>query len=172
MTTTDTTRKMITIKDQGRKFTYRIGGIAVHKGRVLCQKATLDPQDIFYFLPGGRAELGENATETLRREMQEELGEDAIVGRLLYVVENFYLEANTHHVLGLYFELSFPSTSYLYQGPGPFVLPEEENQPMIFEWLSIADLPENLLLRPHLFCAALQSLPEHTQHILNTTDCR
>ncbi|GCE18469.1 NUDIX hydrolase [Dictyobacter kobayashii] len=171
MTMTDKTRTMITFKAEGHKFTYRIGGIAIHEGRVLCQKATLDPRGTFWFLPGGRAELGESSQETLRREIQEELGEEAHIGRLLYVVENFFSDKVDHHEVGLYFELSFPEDSYLYQHPGPFELPEElENHPMIFEWLPIAELPEKLWVRPNFFCTALQALPDYTQHVILTND--
>ncbi|GHO88343.1 NUDIX hydrolase [Dictyobacter formicarum] len=169
MTITDKIRTMIRFKTASHKFTYRIGGIAIHEGRVLCQKATLDPRGVFWFLPGGRAELGESSQETLQREMQEELGEEARIGRLLYVVENFFSEEIDHHEIGLYFELAFPANSYLYQQTGPFERPEEmENQPMIFDWLSLAELPTKLWIRPHFFCTALQSLPSHTQHVVLT----
>ncbi|GCE04621.1 NUDIX hydrolase [Dictyobacter aurantiacus] len=167
MTITDNPRTMIKFKTPSHKFTYRVGGIAIHEGRVLCQKATLDPRGVFWFLPGGRAELGESSQETLRREIQEELGEQAHIGGLLYVVENFFSDGIDHHEISLYFELAFPPDSYLYQQAGPFEQPEEmENQPLIFDWLPLADLPHQLWIRPHFFCTALQSLPAHTQHII------
>jgi 8-oxo-dGTP pyrophosphatase MutT (NUDIX family) len=168
MATTDTTRTMITFKNGERKFTYRVAGIAISQGRVLCQKSTREPENTFWFLPGGRAELGEPAEETLRREMQEELDEEAQVGRLLYFMENFFNESFEnldHHEIGLYFQLTFPPTSYLYQEAGPFIRPDEDGQTMIFEWLPIADLPAGLHLWPRFFCQALQALPEQTQHV-------
>ncbi|WP_161982034.1 NUDIX hydrolase [Dictyobacter alpinus] len=163
----DQDRTMIKFKTAHYKFTYRVGGIAIHEGRVLCQKSTLDPADNFWFLPGGRAELGESSQETLRREVQEELGEEGEVGRLLYIVENFFTDTTAHHEIGLYFELNFPENSYLYQHTGPFELPEEqENHPMIFEWLPIADLPDRLDIRPPFFRHALATLPAHTEHVI------
>ncbi len=169
MSTTDTTRTMITFKNGKRKFTYRVAGIAISQGRVLCQKSTREPENIFWFLPGGRAELGERTEETLCREVQEELGEEAQVGRLLYFMENFFNDSSDnldYHEIGLYFQLTFPSISYLYQEAGPFIRPDEDGQTMIFEWLPIADLPAGLHLRPQFFCQALQALPEQTQHVI------
>lgn len=170
MAPTDTTRTMITFRKENRKFTYRVGGIAISQGRVLCQKATYDPNDIYWFLPGGRAELGESSEETLRREVQEELGEEAQIGRLLYLTEHFYTDTSNQldqHTIGFYFELTFPTTSYLYREPGPFIRPEEESMPMVFEWLPIADLVTDLRLQPHFFCQALQVLPDQIQHIIH-----
>jgi 8-oxo-dGTP pyrophosphatase MutT (NUDIX family) len=169
MATTGTARTMITFKDGKRKFTYRVAGIVISQGRVLCQKSTRDPEKLYWFLPGGRAELGEPAEETLRREMQEELGEEAQVGRLLYFMEHFFNDSADeldHHEIALYFQLTFSPTSYLYQEAGPFIRPDEDGQTMIFEWLPIADLPTGLHLYPQFFCRALQTLPEHTQHII------
>ncbi|GER87625.1 DNA mismatch repair protein MutT [Dictyobacter vulcani] len=167
MTMADQNRTMIKFRTADHKFTYRVGGIAIHEGHVLCQKSTLDPRGIFWFLPGGRAELGESSQETLRREVLEELGEEAQVGRLLYIMENFFSDTVAHHEIGLYFELTFPATSYLYQGRGPFERPEEEeNHPLIFEWLPIAELPDRLDLRPPFFRQALSNLPTETQHII------
>lgn len=170
MESTDTPRTMITFTRGKRKFTYRVGGIAISQGRVLCQKASRDPNNIFWFLPGGRAELDESSEETLRREVQEELGEEAQVGRLLYFAEIFFtdtVDKLEHHEIGLYFELIFPATSYLYQEPGPFLRPEEESLPMIFEWLPISELTTKFRLRPDFLSQALQELPAHIQHIIH-----
>src|SRR6266487_1923123 len=113
-------RRMITFRENGNRFTYRIAGIALHNGRMLFQRADDSPVQ-FWFLPGGRAELHETSIETLMREIQEELGVEVIIERLLYVVENFFeYPHNPHHEIGFYFLISFPPDSYLYSQPGPF----------------------------------------------------
>ena len=67
--------------DQGtRRFNYRVVGVAIHDGSVLLHRAAHDP---FWTLPGGRAEHGETAEQTLKREMREELETDVHVLRLL-----------------------------------------------------------------------------------------
>jgi len=58
------------------RFNYRAVGVALHGGKVLLHRAEKDP---FWALPGGRVELLEAAGDTLRREMQEELGVPIVV---------------------------------------------------------------------------------------------
>ena len=57
---------------------------------------------------GGRVEKGETARTALERELTEELGLRLAVGRLLYVVENFYRDERKRriHELGLYYRVS------------------------------------------------------------------
>ena len=45
------------------------------------------------YLPGGHVECGESAKKSLRREIEEELGKNAIVGRFLGVIEHTYRRA-------------------------------------------------------------------------------
>ncbi len=53
------------------------------------------PGDDYWAMPGGRAEIGETSARTIVREMQEELGCEVEVERLLWTVENFYADGNT-----------------------------------------------------------------------------
>ncbi len=78
---------MITIEEEGVKFQYRVAGVTMHYGRVLLHRADDEP---FWTLPGGRAEMLETAEQTLKREMREELNADVQVGKLLWVIENFF----------------------------------------------------------------------------------
>ncbi len=50
-----TSRAMITFKSGGIRFTYRVGGILIQGEHILFQTAS---NEEFFFLPGGRAELG------------------------------------------------------------------------------------------------------------------
>ncbi len=52
-------------------FMYRVGGIALHEGRLLVEQ---NLRHGFCFIPGGRVEYGENAVLALSRELQEEFG--------------------------------------------------------------------------------------------------
>ena len=54
-------------------FMYRVGGIALHEGRLLVEH---NLRHGFSFVPGGRVEYGENAIQALSRELQEEFGGD------------------------------------------------------------------------------------------------
>ncbi len=78
---------MITFDADRARFNYRIVAIIRHDDHVLlCQEEGQD----FWFMPGGRAELLEPSTETVVREIREELGVEAHVERLVWIVENFF----------------------------------------------------------------------------------
>ena len=49
------------------------------------------------------------AVEALAREMREELGCEAVVGRLLWVIDNHFTHRGVpHHELGMYFAITLP----------------------------------------------------------------
>ena len=157
-----TPRTMITFKPSEIRLTYRVGGILIRNEHVLCQAAS---REDFYFLPGGRAELGESASVSLIREMQEELDVAMKIERLLYVVENFFTDSNdTWHELGLYFLMTAPAESYLNQSLDTNERVDEVGNHLRFDWLPIAQL-ETFPLYPPFFQKALQEIPEHTVHI-------
>ncbi len=122
---------MITFTQETTRFTCRVVGVAIDDGRVLLHKAE---DDDFWALPGGRAELLEPATATLRREMVEELGIDVDVVRLLWLVENFfqYRELD-YHELGLYFLMRVPAGWPQRTAQGPF-LGDEHGVRLFFQW--------------------------------------
>jgi len=62
-------------------------------------------QEMFFRLLGGTVEFGETGAETLRRELREELGAEADVGRLVATIENlFTYEGEAGHELCLVYE--------------------------------------------------------------------
>lgn len=150
-----TPRTMITFKAGEIRFTYRIGGILIQQEHVLCQA---DSRQDFSFLPGGRAELGETASVTLLREMQEELGVIMKIERFLYVVENFFTDPNdTWHELGLYFLMTAPKDSYLNKSLETIKRVDEVGNHLRSDWLPIAQL-ETFPLYPPIFQTALQEI--------------
>jgi ADP-ribose pyrophosphatase YjhB (NUDIX family) len=158
---------MITLRQGTQAFNYRIVGAVLHEGRVLLHRG--ESED-FWTLPGGRAELGEPATETLKREMREELDADVQVERLLWVVENFfnYLGMDWHE-LAFYFLMSFPSGSEVYERTEPFHGFEEtapEGMLLIFKWHSLDRLDEITLL-PSFLKEGLRALPDGTEHVVH-----
>ena len=91
------------------RFNYRTAAVAVHEDRVLLHReVTAD----WWIMPGGRVHFGESSSEALRRELREELGVDATIERLLWVVENFFVhEGRDHHEIAHYHLVSLPSES-------------------------------------------------------------
>lgn len=155
---------MITFDRGNLRFSYRVAGVAIHDGKVLVQL----PQDSSYcFLPGGRAEMQEAAKETLKREMQEELHVDVSVGRLLWVVENFFEHGDkTFHELGLYFLITFPDDSPVVDTNKTFLV-KEAHHDFIIQWLALDDL-DGIRIYPSFLQTALRSLPDGTEHIVHS----
>jgi ADP-ribose pyrophosphatase YjhB (NUDIX family) len=157
---------MITFDRGNLRFSYRVAGVAIHDGKILVQEPL---HGSFCFLPGGRAELQESAVETLRREMQEELHVDVTVGRLLWVVENFFEHGDkTFHELGLYFLMTFPDDSPVVDTSKTFAVQEGRHQ-YVFQWRALDSL-DSIQIYPSFLQASLQSLPAGTEHIVHNDD--
>ncbi len=154
---------MITFDRGNVRFNYRITGVVIVDGKVLLQR---NAGEEVWFMPGGRAELGEPAEETLRREMREELGVDIVVERLLWVVENFFEIADTKfHELGLFFLMSFPGNASLVDTDRSILI-KDSGYEFVFQWHSL-DMLDDIVLVPWFLKTALKALPETIQHIVH-----
>lgn len=151
--------------DQGnRRFNYRVVGVAIHNDSVLLHRAD---HEAFWTLPGGRAELGETAAQTITREMLEELATDVDVERLLWVVENFFeYEGVKYHELALYFLIHFrPGSAPLHSEAFDGV---EGDVPLRFRWFPVRhDALVALPLMPPFLPRALIELPRSPVHIVD-----
>ncbi len=160
---------MITFDEGGLRFNYRVVGVAIDKGRVLLQTAEGEG---LWALPGGRGELMEPARETLKREMQEELNTDVQVGRLIWVVENFFTgndfltgDEMSCHELGFYFLMELPESSPL-RDLTEFARIENEYT-LLCRWHRLDDLIKVPLV-PTFLRTALKTITENTEHIVHT----
>ena len=74
--------------------------------RILVEQGRDDVKgETFFRLLGGTVEFGETGAETLRRELREELGAEADVGRLIATIENlFTYEGRAAHEICLVYE--------------------------------------------------------------------
>lgn len=76
-----------------------------HGDRILVEKGRDAVKDeTFFRLLGGTVEFGETGAETVRRELLEELGTEAEVGRLAATIENHftYLGEQAHEICLVY----------------------------------------------------------------------
>jgi ADP-ribose pyrophosphatase YjhB (NUDIX family) len=154
---------MISFQRGDIHFNYRVVGVASHHGCILVHRAETEN---FWSLPGGRGELLEPAEETLKREMREELNAQVGVGRLLWVVENFFEYANfPYHEIALYFEMTLTEESPLLTRAEPFD-GYESSLRLIFQWYPLTQL-EKLLLYPSFLRRGLNELPATTQHVVH-----
>lgn len=94
----------VLFKTENYVFSYRVGGILIHKGKVLMQRAAGDDG---YAVVGGHVALGETTEETVVREFKEEIGADIKVERLLMVNESFFPWGNRPcHQINLFYLVS------------------------------------------------------------------
>ena len=150
--------------DQGnRRFNYRVVGVAIHDNSVLLHRVDSDP---FWTLPGGRAEHGETAEQTIAREMLEELETQVHVERLLWVVENFFeYDGLSYHELALYFLIRFPpGTAHLHTDAFDRI---DAGVTFRFRWFPVRRQElETLTLFPTFLARGLTDLPQSAVHIV------
>lgn len=90
----------ILYKDDDFVFSYRVGGILLHNGKVLLQRPFNDD----YAIIGGHIARMETSKETLKREFEEELHAKIEVDRLIAVGEIFFpWGKRTCHQICLYY---------------------------------------------------------------------
>jgi ADP-ribose pyrophosphatase YjhB (NUDIX family) len=157
-------RTMITFNRGDQCFNFRVAGIAIDNDHVLLHRAA---GDAFWTFPGGRAEIGETTSQTLVREIKEELNEDVEVVRLLWVVENFFEYAQrNYHEIAFYFLMKLSERS-------PYLAKEksfssvEENTALEFKWFPIdADILTGLPLLPAFLQQSLNNLPNSVEQVV------
>ncbi len=108
----------------------------------------------------------EPASATIKREMQEELGIDIRIEKLLWIVENFFkYNDKSYHELAFYFLISSPSDSAFYAQTKSFKCLEEGSD-LIFQWHEVEAL-ETIELYPKFLQKSLKSLPQVTEYVVH-----
>jgi ADP-ribose pyrophosphatase YjhB (NUDIX family) len=155
------TDAMVWFDKGNERFVLRVAGIAIHRNQVLLFSVV--GWD-WWALPGGRVEMLEKSEDTLKREMREELETEVEVGRLVWIVENFFKDGGrSYHEVGLHYSIILPdnasilSSSEYHCTDGPVKLR--------FRWFPLSEL-ENVQIRPLFLKTALARIPEHTEHIV------
>ena len=137
------------------KFNNRVCGMIISDGKIL---AMHDQRSPYYYLPGGRVQIGETYEEAVVRELREELGVEAAIARPLWLNQGFFTEDVDHlryHELCLYFLMDVSKTDLLSRGEA-FVCTDTENGTALrFEWLSFERLKDEyfypLFLKEKIF---------------------
>lgn len=99
--------RMVCFDDGVDRFQMRAAGIALEDGHVLIHRAI---HEEFWTLPGGRIEQGETSSETMMREMREELLVEAEIGPLAIITESFFEDiGQPFHEIGFYHTMQLPA---------------------------------------------------------------
>jgi 8-oxo-dGTP pyrophosphatase MutT (NUDIX family) len=151
-------------KKSGAGFQMRIAGLAFRDGHVLVHRAT---HETFWTFPGGRAEIGETSEETIAREMVEELGVAVEVGRLLWIVENFFhYEGRDWHELGFYYRMEVPS-AFPFKPDEIIHRVRDGNSDLEFKWVAATTVALKALdIPPYFIAEEIENLPRAVKHLV------
>ena len=142
--------------DEGR-FNYRVCAIMLDNGRILAMRDECSP---YYYLPGGRVEMGETAEQAVIREIQEELFITPEIVRPLWLAQAFFTEdvnKLNYHELCIYFLADISKTDILSKGKRFTLL--EGHHTHDFEWLEFERL-NNEYFYPLFLKNEIFSLPD------------
>lgn len=140
-------------------FSYRVGGVLIHKDKMLFQRV---PGDDGYALIGGHVAFGETTAETLVREFKEEIRADIKVERLLMVGENFFpWGSRPCHQINLFYLVSLANETQIPLDGSFKAVDEFGNERIDLDmcWLPVKDIP-NITVYP-------TEVKEHIIHIPN-----
>jgi len=149
----------LTFKTENGIFNYRVCAVSMHNNRLLAMKNKQTP---YYFLPGGRVELHEDADSAIRRELREELGIEANIVRPLWFAQTFFEEDTTgekFHELCIYYLVDVSETDLVNHRQFAGLVTQNSE---VFEWLEIDSLPEQYLY-PLFIKKRIHSLPEQLE---------
>lgn len=128
---------MISFRINSHRFHLRAGAIALEAGHVLLHRLE---GDMFWALPGGRVEAGEESAQTIVREFKEELAVTVTCNELLAIGENFFeYEGEPHHEVGLYFSIALPAESQVRNTEKTHVGVEGDRR-LEFKWFPLSAL--------------------------------
>ena len=155
------TDNMVWFEKGDTRFLLCTRDIAINRERVLLFNVVSWD---WWALPGGRNEMLEQSDNALKREMREEIATDVTVGKLVWIIENFFKPQDTsYHEIGMYYLMDLPDNSIVSKSAehtckdGPVTLR--------FRWFPLADI-EQLEIRPAFLKKGLLHIPRHTAHII------
>ena len=100
----------ISFKNGNEKFNYRVCAMMINDGKILAMR---DERSPYYYLPGGRVQMGETAEHAVLRECKEELNAEPEIIRPLWLNQAFFtedVEKIQFHELCIYYLMDISKT--------------------------------------------------------------
>ena len=133
----------LTFKTDNGVFNYRVCAIILHNNALL---ATRNKDTPYYYLPGGRVKLHEDAESAILREVFEELGVHGKIIRPLWLNQGFFTEDVTKqrfHELCIYYLIDVSQTDLPERGES-FVRYEGQRR-YLYHWIPLSQLNDTYL---------------------------
>ena len=140
------------------KFNYRVCAVMISDGKLL---AMHDERSPYFYLPGGRVQMGETCEHAVIREVEEELCISPKILRPLWLNQGFFTEdvdQLRYHELCVYYLMDISGTDLLSRGER-FTLREGAHT-HDFEWLAFERLRDEYFY-PVFLKTAIFQLPDH-----------
>ncbi len=144
-------------------FSVRVRALIINGNKLL---AMHDENAPYYYLVGGKVEVGKTAEDAVLREVREELEIEAEIIRPVFFAQNFYtddIDKRKYHEVVLYYLLDVSKTELLSRGD-KFVI-HEGRHTLTFEWLNVDGL-EDKYLYPTFIKTEVKNLPEQLKFIV------
>ena len=140
------------------KFNYRVCAVMISDGKLL---AMHDERSPYFYLPGGRVQMGETCEHAVIREVEEELNVTAKILRPLWLNQGFFTEdvdQLRYHELCVYYLMDISGTDLLSRGERLTL--REGAHTHDFEWLAFERLRDEYFY-PVFLKTAIFQLPDH-----------
>lgn len=147
----------ITFAFDQEKFNFRVCAVIIFDHKIL---AMHDERSPYYYLPGGRVQMGETAEHAVVREIEEELNITPKIIRPLWLNQSFFTEdvdGLNYHEICIYYLMDVSETGLL-EKEERFTL-QEGHHIHDFEWLAFERL-QNEYFYPIFLKSAIFNLPE------------
>ena len=140
------------------KFNFRVCAVMISDGKLL---AMHDERSPYFYLPGGRVQMGETSEHAVIQEAEEELHISPKIVRPLWLNQGFFTEdvdQLRYHELCVYYLMDISDTDLLSRGER-FTLREGAHT-HDFEWLAFERLRDEYFY-PVFLKTAIFQLPDH-----------
>ena len=132
----------ITIDVEDYKLNVRAAGVIIHNGKILVHR---NINDNHYALIGGRVEIGEDSANTVKREIEEELGKKVKIEGYIATIENFFeMKGSKYHEIMFVHKVEFIKEE---DKKIEYTLKNIEGKEYLqYEWLDLKKIEEYPLL--------------------------